>query len=216
MQISATYVSPCDFHKKDWWILSRPGPVWYYHSPRSSSCPVSSRVWLDTVDVPLRPLVSWAHRHGLSTTPSCAGHQVERAAALRLFDQLQRDALFIARTGIVAINVETAEKRKLIDPHYVLPWTTYDDFFNELVSHQLEGYIALSGNAALLRQVHAQLQHYMMTHTQHVTIRYNGPMLEFWVKADSSAHQSWHWNRIWRLLDDSWTSKASTASISTQ
>ena len=216
MQISATYVTPSDFHNHDWWILARPGPVWYYHTPRGSAGAFGKTVWMDTVDEQIRPIVQWAHSLKMRTSPSCAGHSINLSSAAALFSQLELDAELIRRGGVCAVNVETGEKINVLDTEYQIPWTDYKDFLSELKDHQLEGYISINGNKNLLSHAYNCLQHYMIAHSDHVNIIHRGHALEFWVKAETSTQQALHWQNLWRILDDTRTYQSSKASASAQ
>ena len=114
-------VPPRSFRAWRWWEPVRPGVRWFYGSRRAPAPYGSSRVLLDTVDDPLRPLVEAAQARGWGTLPSCAGHAVTPEGAMAAWGAVVGDAEQVRREGLVLQDTETGRRVRWQDPAFRAP-----------------------------------------------------------------------------------------------
>ena len=126
-----------DFHTGRWLLpVKRPG--WYYFMKSNGHHEVQNRNFLPSVDKPLRELVTWLHKRGIKTTPSCAGHVFSKEELDAVYDDLEKDAVDIVNSGLELKDIESGEVYLLCDPAYRLPWTRRE-FLHKISSYQQKG-----------------------------------------------------------------------------
>jgi len=129
------------------WLLplERREEPWYWcalraHEPEERKLP-SDAGFLSTVDPALRPLVSWLHAHGIPTGPSCAGHDISTKGFRQIYEDLERDAESVRDSGLVLRDPEEGQNYVMRDPHFELPWRSFDSFRKAANEHQPIGWL---------------------------------------------------------------------------
>lgn len=122
-QLVAEVVGPHRFSAYRWLIPKQDHPSgWHYGLRRQTRSQGSLRVNMDTVDPPLRALVSALHARGVPTLPSCAGHhgrtpeRVKQAA-----EDLSRQQDAIKTFGLEMVDVEDGSTYTILDPLWKSP-----------------------------------------------------------------------------------------------
>lgn len=150
MKLSASYVGPDHFEQKQWFQVLIPGSVWFYHRPRKVRKAVSYSVLALTLDEDLHPIAERLTKLGLSTGPSCAGHDVQRPGCLNLYFTMMGDQIAVQSGGVTVQDVETGEQFRWRDNAFSLPWDCGEDFFRESKIYQLQGYLPVYGAEHML------------------------------------------------------------------
>lgn len=141
LKITPALIPHEKFHTGTWLLpVKRMG--WYYFMKKKASHTILNRSFLGTVDNPLQNLVSWLHRRGIKTTPSCAGHHLSRHRLEEIYDGLLLDRNEIRAGGLLLTDVETGQAIQFRDEHYRLPWTRRE-FIDEAFSYQKRGVLGL-------------------------------------------------------------------------
>jgi hypothetical protein len=141
MEITPEFIPHSEFHKGKW-LLSVERPGWYYFMKKKNGNIISNPSFLETVDEPLKDLVSFLHQKGIRTTPSCAGHFKTERNLLPLYDWLEEDKREITGNGLKLKDVETGTFYLFQQWNYLIPWSR-ETFITELESYQQHGVIGM-------------------------------------------------------------------------
>jgi hypothetical protein len=133
------------------WLLSVTKPGWYYFLEKKSHNDIENPLFLESVDTPLREMVSLLHKRGIKTTPSCSGHHKSKSFFEKVFEQLQIDKKEIRSSGLVFKDIESGRIYIYKNEQYSLPWSRRE-FLNKILSYQQHGIIGIkaSGNIRTL------------------------------------------------------------------
>jgi hypothetical protein len=145
-QITPDLIPHSEFHKGIW-LLSAKRPSWYYFKKQKNrNRKITNRNFIASVDPPLKKLVSFLHKRGITTTPSCSGHNMRDRNFEIIFPDLEKDEEEIKAEGLEMKDVETGESFLFKDPTYHLPWTK-EEFVNALSLYQHKGVLGIrTGN----------------------------------------------------------------------
>lgn len=142
MHISADMIDHGIFHSGSW-LLPIERPVWYYFM-QGSRMPVRyDRRLIESVDKPLRRLVSFLLEAGFATTPSCSGHDHPCKHFSRIYDSLQKDEHDIRDAGLRLAEIGNGLQVTFHDRRYCLPWSR-SEFIGTALMHQLYGVIGIN------------------------------------------------------------------------
>jgi hypothetical protein len=156
-EVQISPVPPCDFDATRWWEPVRPGIRWFYGSPSARGAG-SARVQLDTVDLPIQPLVQAAHARGWRTLPSCAGHTVTPDGTLAAWGAVVTDLAAVRREGLLLRDTETGRTARWRDPFARAP--RFDLFSARMQKTDGRGVLGVTGMSARARRAvaHAAVQ----------------------------------------------------------
>jgi hypothetical protein len=122
-RIVASVVGPHRFSRYRWVVPEDNHPSgWHYGILRETKSKGSLQVDMNTVDPPLRRLVSSLHARQIKTLPSCAGHHGRTPERVRVAAQdLQRQERAIQTQGLVVTDVEDGSTYNMLDPDWKSP-----------------------------------------------------------------------------------------------
>ncbi len=124
------------------WLLPVKRPDWYYFLKKSNHNAIENKGFISSVDKPLRPLVSWLHKRGIKTTPSCSGHHMAERSLGKIYEQLKEDGKEIRKEGLLMQDIESGEIFLHQNPRYKLPWNKRD-FLRKAVVYQCTGVVGI-------------------------------------------------------------------------
>jgi|SRR5579884_612880 len=128
------------------WAVSRwfyANPIWYYHRPTADHEIDTRGRFYQLVDPDLRELCRLLNDHGIQTTPSCQGHSYPRERFERIWDQLNREEGAIRGQGLEVKDSENQQPFLFRNPDYDLPWSSFEEFYDQATAHQNIGYLGL-------------------------------------------------------------------------
>jgi hypothetical protein len=79
MKITPELIPHSEFHT-GCWLQNANKPGWYYFMKRKNANVIINDLFIETVDEPLRELVTFLHSRNIKTTPSCSGHYISEIA----------------------------------------------------------------------------------------------------------------------------------------
>lgn len=122
-RIVASVVGPHRFSRYRWVVPEDNHPSgWHYGILRETKSKGSLQVDMNTVDPPLRRLVSSLHARQIKTLPSCAGHHGRTPERVQVAAQdLQRQERAIQTQGLVVADVEDGSTYTILDPDWKSP-----------------------------------------------------------------------------------------------
>jgi hypothetical protein len=122
-RIVASVVGPHRFSRYRWVVPEGNHPSgWHYGILRETKSKGSLQVDMNTVDPPLRRLVSSLHARQVKTLPSCAGHHGRTPGRVQVAAQdLQRQERAIQTQGLVVTDVEDGSTYNMLDPDWKSP-----------------------------------------------------------------------------------------------
>ncbi len=157
MKITPDFIPHTQFHQGVW-LLSTSRPDWYYFMKKRNSNAIHNKSFLESVDGPLKELVSFLHRKGIKTTPSCSGHHRSEKNYERIYDSLEKDATDIKGEGLTLKDIETGKEYMYRDKDYSLPWNR-KDFMEKVIVYQQKGVLGIRlGNRKKVKQQILRLQ----------------------------------------------------------
>src|SRR5690242_20563429 len=106
MKITPALIPHEHFHKGIW-LQPVDLPCWYYFMKMKNENDIKNKDFLDSVDAPLKELVSFLHQRGLKTTPSCSGHHKSAKNFEKIYDVLEKDKEEIRNEGLELKDIET-------------------------------------------------------------------------------------------------------------
>lgn len=130
-----------EFHKGSW-LLSVERPGWYYFWEKENQNDITNPGFSDTVDEPLRDLVTFLHGKGIKTTPSCAGHHINGKNFEKIYAGLEIDKAAIRNGGLQLQDIESGKIYAFRDEEYLLPWKK-EDFLRRAMTYQEDGIIGI-------------------------------------------------------------------------
>jgi hypothetical protein len=141
MKISPDLLPHTEFHKGLW---LHPGHKygWYYFMKKKNSFLISDPSFIDTVDGPLRELVTFLTEKNIRTTPSCSGHHIDKHEIKKIYEGLEEDAEKILKQGLELKDVQSGRKYIYSNAHYHLPWNE-GDFSERLSKYQHTGVLGM-------------------------------------------------------------------------
>jgi len=118
---------------------------WFYRAFRNKR-PNTRRLpsdpnFMKTVDPELQPLVGWLHSRGVTTGPSCSGHDINKRGFHEIYAGLERDATKIKTAGLTLQDPENGRDYVMQDNNYQLPWGSFDSFRKVANQHQPVGWL---------------------------------------------------------------------------
>lgn len=128
------------------WLLPPPrgNEPWYYAVKRraqpSLRAPVPEASFLETVDTPLRELVSFLHQRDIPTGPSCAGHDISHEDFQSIYEGLLKDRRQVRQQGLLLWDPEAQRVVQFKQPKYDLPWD-FRGFLKRAQAHQPIGWL---------------------------------------------------------------------------
>lgn len=119
---TVTLVKPDAFDEYRWWEPQRihTDPRWFY-GVKSNAGRAATHPTPNTVDAPLRDLVSACVRAGVATLPSCAGHFPSEQGLRRVYAGLQKDAEWVRSYGLTLRCSESGSLQVYRNPAWTLP-----------------------------------------------------------------------------------------------
>ena len=119
---TVTLVKPDAFDEYRWWEPQRlhRDPRWFY-GVRGDNGRAAKHPTPNTVDAPLRDLVSACVRAGVTTLPSCAGHFPSEQGLRRVYAGLRRDAEWVRSYGLTLRCSESGSLQVYRNPAWTLP-----------------------------------------------------------------------------------------------
>jgi len=141
MKISPELLPHTEFHKGLW---LHPGHEhgWYYFMKRKNSFLISDASFINTVDEPLRELVTFLMEKNIRTTPSCSGHHIDRHEIKKIYEGLEDDAEKILKEGLELKDVQSGKKYIYQNARYHLPWKEAE-FSERLGKYQHTGVLGM-------------------------------------------------------------------------
>ena len=118
---------------------------------------------------------------------------------------MEEDA--IRNTGLSVTNSETSEAFTFQDPGFELPWSHFDDFYDEVAAHQSSGYlsVALTNDE---RPLHAKLARKAIDGRtisteldQFLSDRLHAPLLHVRVQAHDPSERGTAWQEVAALFE---------------
>ncbi len=140
-RVTPEFIPHDQFHKGKW-LQSVRRPGWYYFMEKENENVITNEQFLESVDGPLKELVSFLHRRGVRTTPSCAGHHKSEGNFEAIYDQLMQDKKDIRNGGLELKDVETGERYVYSEKNYTLPWSR-ENFIGGVLGYQAGGVIGI-------------------------------------------------------------------------
>jgi hypothetical protein len=151
MKITPALVPHNKFHRGIW-LLSTERPGWYYFMKKKNPNTITNKIFMRSIDKPLRKLVRFLHKQGIKTTPSCSGHHFSERDFGKIYDWLEEDKNDIKTQGLKLKDIETNKTYLLKNPNYRLPWTK-EDFMEKAVVYQKRGVIGFKlGNRKKMKE----------------------------------------------------------------
>lgn len=141
MRISSDLIPHNRFHQGSW-LAPVNKPCWYYFVKQENTNDISNERFIESVDSPLKELVTYLHEQGIKTTPSCSGHFRKLKDYKNVYDALESDLKHIRNGGLTLRDVETGKVILYSDHSYKLPWSQ-KDFLNEVMDYQHHGVIGI-------------------------------------------------------------------------
>ena len=140
-KITAELVPHSQFHKGIW-LQAIEEPGWYYFMKKQNHNRIINNGFMESVDGPLRELVSFLHHKNIKTTPSCAGHHIGERSLEKIFLALKKESDKIRDKGLDLKDVETGKHYFCHDEDYTLPWNK-NHFIKKLSEYQQRGVIGI-------------------------------------------------------------------------
>lgn len=140
-RVTPEFIPHDQFHKGIW-LQSVKRPGWYYFMEKENENIITNEQFLQSVDGPLKELVSFLHQRGIRTTPSCAGHHKSEGNFEAIYDQLMQDTKDIRNGGLELKDVETGERYVYSEKNYTLPWSR-ESFIAGVLDYQAGGVIGI-------------------------------------------------------------------------
>jgi len=141
MRITPEFIPHTYFHKGIW-LLSEQDPAWYYFMEKQNDNTITNPGFVSSVDPALKEMVQFLHKRGISTTPSCSGHELGTETFIKIYDSIERDRYAIKTNGLLLTDIESSNKYLFRDSMYELPWTKRG-FVDQGINYQLNGIIGL-------------------------------------------------------------------------
>jgi hypothetical protein len=141
VKITPEFVPHYEFHKGAW-LQSIDNPGWYYFMKSKNPNIISNPSFLESVDEPLKELVTFLHQKGIRTTPSCSGHFKSERNLEKIYSDLEADKKQITGNGLKLKDIETGNIYLFKNKKYLIPWGR-DTFITELLSYQQHGVIGM-------------------------------------------------------------------------
>lgn len=141
MKISPELI-PHDQFYKGIWLLSVKRPEWYYFMELENKNEITNGHFMETVDEPLKELVSFLHSIGIKTTPSCAGHHKSEKNFKKIYDALEKDKDEIKKEGLQLKDIQSGEIYIYKNKTYDLPWNK-KQFLSKVSKYQGNGVIGI-------------------------------------------------------------------------
>jgi len=151
MNISPDIIPHNKFHKGIW-LLPVKRPSWYYFKKGKNKNLISNKDFLQSVDGPLIELVSYLHKKGIKTTPSCSGHHINEKNFEKIYDSLKEDKKEICNNGLVLEDCESGKIYIYKNKNYQLPWPK-KIFLKTMLSYQKQGVIGIKLNKKIRKKV---------------------------------------------------------------
>lgn len=129
------------FHKGSW-MLSVKRPSWYYYMESEKQHPITDEHFLESVDPPLKELISFLHHLGIETTASCAGHHKSEKEFEKIYDALEKDKGEITTGGLKLKDIESGKIYLYRNKNYHLPWSR-KKFLDKVIRYQENGIIGI-------------------------------------------------------------------------
>jgi hypothetical protein len=139
-KISPEFIPHSEFHTGKW--LLPVSSCWYYFIKTPNEDTITNTNFLDSVDEPLKELVSFLHDKGIKTTPSCSGHHFSEKNFELIYDCLEKDMHAIKNGGLKLADIETGQIYLYRNPEYSLPWSR-ENFLSEVKTYQQKGIIGI-------------------------------------------------------------------------
>ncbi|MCE3260111.1 MAG: hypothetical protein K0S12_1752 [Bacteroidetes bacterium] len=157
MKITPALIPHSEFHTGSW-LQNSENPGWYYFSKRKNKNIILNDGFIESVDEPLRDLVTFLHSRNIKTTPSCAGHYISDRDLSKIYDTLEEDQEHICGKGLHFKDVESNRLYFYKDQDYTLPWTR-DKFLDEISIYQHRGVLGMRlGNRKKIKDNLLKLQ----------------------------------------------------------
>ena len=108
---------------------------------------IKNKDFPESVDAPLKELVSFLHQRGIKTTPSCSGHHRSEKNFEKVYDDLEKDKEEIRNKGLQFKDIETGKIYSYRNGRYMLPWTR-EYFLDKVVTYQEKGVLGIRYDGA--------------------------------------------------------------------
>lgn len=180
----------------------------YYHRPKPAVPPARGPEFYRRVDPDLRQLCRLLHARGLLTTPSCQGHDHDRAYFEKRWGDLCDEAMMIRGDGLLLREAETNREYCFRDPDYRLPWPDFSRFLKESQHHQSTGYLGVivpsndPGLDARFRKWSRRLGRLAPERDERIGRGIGGHLYYFLITSQSSSERSRRWRNIAGALED--------------
>jgi hypothetical protein len=129
------------FHKGIW-LLPVERPTWYYFMKKKNENNIKNENFIQSVDSPLRELVTFLHNKKIKTTPSCSGHSLSRKKFEKIYSNLEKDKKEVRQDGLKLKDIERGKIYLYKNASYTLPWRK-KDFIREVRRNQKKGLIGM-------------------------------------------------------------------------
>src|SRR5204862_7330019 len=106
MKITPEFIPHEQFHKGIW-LQPVNRPSWYYFMKMKSTNDIKNEDFMESVDAPLKELVSFLYQRDIKTTPSCSGHHKSEMNFEEIYDALEKDKEEIRNNGLQLKDIET-------------------------------------------------------------------------------------------------------------
>jgi hypothetical protein len=178
-----------DFAARQWFYAT---PDWYYHRPRHQTLLRPTHDFYQLVDPDLRPICQFLHRKGLVTTPSCQGHFHSAAHLRHVYAELRAQEHAIRNGGQLVRDSENQSPALFRNPHYQLPWPTFEAFRDQVAPSQQHGTLGILVSTLPLSPTTIEENHWRIDSGDH--------QLTLAVHAPNPESQSLAWRQIHTLL----------------
>jgi hypothetical protein len=139
--LDARLVAGREFPLRKWFYAGR---AWYYHRPATQHRLRVDHQFFELVDAALRPLCKLVLEAGLCTTPSCQGHFLGREYYAGVWREITREQDAVRREGLIVRDCEDEKQYRWRDPEFVLPWPSFDAFYDDVSQMQSRGFIGIA------------------------------------------------------------------------
>jgi hypothetical protein len=156
MRITSELIDHAEFHTGIW-LQSTNRPGWYYFSKRKNFNKITNSAFAETVDAPLREIITFLHSKKIKTTPSCAGHLYPRKKLSLLYKNIAEEGDLIRTKGLYLSDVQNQKMYRFYNPEYSIPWRK-DEFVEKMYHYQQKGIFGVRLNTKLKNTGLCELQ----------------------------------------------------------
>jgi hypothetical protein len=188
VDLDCVALAPEHYEEKDWWLPVGAHSSFFFHCDRAGeSYSVRNQNTYQTSSY-LAELIRSLRYYRVKTTPVCEGSVYTAIRVKEAFTNLKRVEQNIQGEGQEFMNIATLESKKVVNPHWNIPWSNWVDMEEDLNQYAGIGKIGVLAEEEWIHQWCENL-----SRMQNITVNRKGNEYKIWVIHKSSAARRSAW-----------------------